>query len=323
MKPYMRPEILKTLEKQIHSPDFVRPWLDRFYEPEEIDILVRFNEAARVHKSVETDWIVDVKILERLLKRGVLKRNKMGAPVPADFHTRYDIWAVFEGFKDLPEEIRNRLNKWELDAYIRRHKADVETLAAGNIPKPDRVIPRYLLLDETLAVLDEADQFYLWPCNCRSMIQACTKPVYVCIRFENSQGQGYEISREKAKQIVRDANKSGLMQSGELGRDEKGKLTGAVCNCCPDCCFPHLLAKERGVEKLWPVSRYLAKLDGESCNACGLCAKRCPFHAFGFDRKKEKANRLSFDPDHCRGCGLCAETCPGEAIRMEEIDSLY
>ena len=319
----MRPEILKTLEKQIDSPGFVRPWLDRFYEPEEIDILVRFNEAGRVHKSVETDWIVDVKILERLLKRGVLKRNKMGNPVPADFHTRYDIWTVFEGFKDLPEEIRNQLNQWELDAYIRRHKADVDTLVSGSIPGPDRVIPRYLLLDETHAVLDEADQFYLWPCNCRSMIQACSKPVYACIRFENSQGQGYEISREKAKQIVRDANKKGLMQSGELGRDEKGKLTGAVCNCCPDCCFPHLLAKERGVEKLWPVSRYLARLVEENCNTCGLCAKRCPFHAFGFDRKKEKKSRLSFDPDQCRGCGLCAETCPGEAIRMESIDSLY
>ncbi len=150
------------------------------------------------------------------------------------------------------------------------------------------------------------------------MINGCRKPVYTCLRFDNSQGQGYEISRERAKQIVARANKKGLMQSGELGCDDKGRLMGAICNCCPDCCFPHLLAREKQVEKIWPLSRYLARWHEPDCSFCGLCAKRCPFNAFTYDRQIVKKNeRLVFCEDLCRGCGLCAVSCPDNAIEME------
>ncbi len=317
----MEDDTLKNLQTYVKAPDFIRPWLDRFYDPFEISIIETLIERPMGAASLRSVMNLDKKALERFFLRGILLKDEGGNLAPADFHVRYDIWALFEGFKDLPDAIRNSLNQWELENYIRSHEKDVEQIRQTGKMDPLKVIPRYLLLEEAYDVLDEAAHVYLWPCNCRSMIKACKKPVYTCLRFDNSQGQGYEISREKAREIVKEANKKGLMQSGELGWDKNGNLEGAICNCCPDCCFPHLLARDLKAEKIWPKSRYSAEWIQDACSFCGVCAKRCPFQAFEYDKKKDdKKARLTFFKDRCRGCGLCAVTCPETAIEMKKIN---
>ena len=310
----------KPFSDIIKAPGFIVPWLDRFYEPAEIRLLEKFVHPLPRDLFQQTPG-VDPDKINRLFLRRVFIENQNKDIEPAGFHARYDIWALFEGFKDIPDKIRDALNRWELDHYIRTHEKAVDRIRQTGSPDP--FTPRYLLLDETFDVLDEAERIYLWPCNCRSMINACKKPVYTCLRFDNGQGQGFEISKEKAKEIVLFSNKKGLMQSGELWQDSRGRLKGAVCNCCPDCCFPHLLAREIKAEKLWPQSRYIADWKEEKCSYCGLCAKRCPFHAFHHDPSKEnKKDRIRFSGTLCRGCGLCAVTCPTEAVRMKKIKEI-
>lgn len=316
----MKDNTLKNLQKYVKAPGFILTWLDRFYEPFEISIIETLSQQPMGAASLQNVMNLDEKALERFFLRGILLKDKSGNLVPADFHARYDIWALFEGFKDLPDAIRDSLNQWELDHYIRSHEKDVEQIRQTSRLDPEKNIPRYLLLEETYDVLDEVAHVYLWPCNCRSMMQACKKLIYTCLRFDNSQGQGYEISREKAKEIVKTANKKGLMQSGELGRDKDGNFTGAICNCCPDCCFPHLLARDLKAEKIWPKSRYTVEWIQDACSFCGLCAKRCPFKAFVYDKKiEDKQTRLTFSRELCRGCGLCAVTCPTNAIEMNAL----
>lgn len=310
---------LEKFSKIIEAPGFLMPWLNRFYESHEIDLLQAIKcqwtpteTIARYLKQPPTP-----EKLKRSWKRGALDRNEDGDYKSANFHTRYEIWALFEGFKDLPDEIQQQLNEWELAYYFQSHGGDLAQVKNSGDPDTVSGAPRYLLLDEALEVLQEAEHIYLWPCNCRAMIQACNKPIYTCIRFENNRDIGFEISREKAGQIIRDANLKGLMQSGELGRDSTGKLTGAICNCCPDCCFPQLLAKAKNADKIWPFSRYVADYDEDPCTLCGLCSKRCPFGTFQFQNKtKTKYARLSFIAELCRGCGLCATGCPAGAIEM-------
>ena len=316
----MKDNDLEELGGFVKAPEFVKPWLDRFYEPIEVRIIRDIKHNPMDEKMLQKVMELSHDTMDRFFKRGVLSKNKEGNLIPGDFHARYDIWALFEGFKDIPDDIRNRLNRWELDHYIKSQEKNVAHIRKTGQPDPSRVIPRYLLLDEVFDVLDEVERISLWPCNCRSMINACNKPVYTCLRFDNSQGQGFEISREKAKEIVVQSNKKGLMQSGELGRDPHGKLLGAICNCCPECCFPHLLAYETGAEKLWPLSRYIAHWLEQDCSFCGVCAKRCPFQAFSYDKqKKNKSARLTFCDDLCRGCGLCTVTCPEKAIEMKRV----
>jgi len=313
---------LKEFGRVVAAPEFILPWLDRFYEPIEIKIIKKVCRDSTDEKTIQDVFKLSLDSMGRLFKRCVIDKDKNGKLIPENFHARYDIWALFEGFKDIPDDIRIQLNRWELDHYICSHKKDLARLRKTGEPDPSVVTPRYLLLDEAFKVLDQVERVYLWPCNCRSMVNGCSKPVYTCLRFDNSQGQGFEISREKAKQIVVQSNKKGLMQSGELGWDTHGRLMGAICNCCPDCCFPHLLAREKKAEKIWPLSHYIAAWSKEKCSFCGLCAKRCPFQAFKYDKQKDnKQERLAFDKEVCRGCGLCAVTCPEKAIEMERINA--
>lgn len=304
-------------------PVFLEPWITRFYTPFEINLLttldggpITVDEACEKLGSDCTDFILD-----RAWRRGVVCRLKDGRLAPESFHVRFESWALFEGWQDLPQDIKEQLNRWELDFYLDNHHDMVARLKAGNQRPAEKICPEYLLLDEVARLFDRIPRFYLWPCNCRAMIRGCSQSQLTCIRFSNHRGIGWEISRERALSIVRDANRQGLMQSAELAVDSQGRFDGALCNCCNDCCFPHQLAREFEAQKIWPLSRCLAKLASEACNGCGRCVHRCPFDAIS--QKNKKKGELPappvIDTPRCRGCGVCATGCPQEAIRMKKI----
>jgi Pyruvate/2-oxoacid:ferredoxin oxidoreductase delta subunit len=252
-----------------------------------------------------------------------VKRLADGRLAKERFHVRFESWALFEGWQDLPDEIRSRLNRWELDDYLNRHGDTVDRLKTGQPRPAGTICPEYLLLGEVKSLFDRIPHFYLWPCNCRAMIGGCRHNRLTCIRFSNDRDIGWEISRERALSIVHEANRQGLMQSAELAVDDQERFDGALCNCCNDCCFPHQLAKEREAEKIWPLSRYLAILDSDPCNGCGRCLNRCPFNAI-HQEKKIKGRPAPIpvvDSHRCRGCGVCATGCPQAAIDMHKVDT--
>ena len=304
-------------------PAFLEPWITRFYTPLEIELLTILNgktitaDEARQkigHESNDS-------FLERAWRRGVIRRLDDGRIVPADFHARFESWALFEGWQDLPEDIKHQLNQWELAHYIARHRETVELLKSGRPRPAAEVCPEYLLLDEVARLFHRIPHFYLWPCNCRAMIRGCNQSQMTCIRFSNARGIGWEISRERALSVVKAANRQGLMQSTELAVDSQGRLDGALCNCCNDCCFPHQISRSLAAEKIWPLSRYTAKVLPEPCNGCGRCVRRCPFNAISQVKKEKGMPPRSpiIETRLCRGCGVCATGCPQEAIRMQKI----
>jgi heterodisulfide reductase subunit A len=54
----------------------------------------------------------------------------------------------------------------------------------------------------------------------------------------------------------------------------------------------------------------VADIDLTACNRCGLCSKRCPYHAIRLDAEDNPAVIKAL----CKGCGLCAADCPQECI---------
>ena len=184
---------LNRLASCVGAPKFLLPWLDRFFEPGEIDLVLQLADrpatAAEIVKrfrgtkeNKKSATEVNT-MLDRAFRRGTLNRRADKRYEPADFHARYEIWALFEGWQDIPAKVRERLNKWEMAAYTKKHLRDI-TAVRKSKRDPAVVCPEYVLLKEAEALLEKVDHVYLWPCNCRAMVAGCQKPVTTCLRFQ-------------------------------------------------------------------------------------------------------------------------------------------
>ena len=312
-------------------PGFLKGWIDRFFEDIEIELVMHLANKPSTRKEInltfsqrlESEFSNDSSDLAtRAYRKGIINRREDNRFEPADFHARFDKWAMFEGWKDIPDNIRKQLIAWELAYYEKVHSDQISMLKKGQPREQSLIYPEYILPLEAEALLDRAMHIYLMPCNCRSMMNKCTQSLYTCLRFENDRGVGWEISKSRAKKIVSLANTNGLMQSGEVAITDNGGIRGAICNCCADCCYPHRLAERLNAQKLWPLSRYVARYLKDRCIACGRCARRCPFQAFTSQKSrgsKAQSKTIQFNEDLCRGCGVCSTGCPEDAIEMAAI----
>ena len=98
-----------------------------------------------------------------------------------------------------------------------------------------------------------------------------------------------------------------------------GSYVGGICNCdYPDC----IAIRNRidyGIETNMLKSHYVAKINYDLCNGCGVCVQRCQFGAIKFEVTTDKTN---IDQIKCYGCGLCETGCPTEAIELIDRESL-
>ena len=290
----------------VGAPDFVAPWLDRFYDEGDVELLLA---AAGGGGAAALDAAGAAR-LERAVRRAVLDAGEAGAYAPASFHGRLEIWAMFEGWKDVPLAVHRRLADWDVEYYAAKIRPGVQSVRDGRPDDSYEARYAYVLLDEAEAVVSAQERVYLWPCDCRAIVSRCRKPMNVCLRFVNDRGLGWEISRERAVEILRQTDKAGLMHTADL-RERPGGTT-SVCNCCTDCCYPHLAAERLQTGDVWPLRRHVAAIDMDLCKACGRCGLRCPFEAIVC----RGDGRPVFDAGLCRGCGLCATGCSSDAIAM-------
>jgi H+/Na+-translocating ferredoxin:NAD+ oxidoreductase subunit B len=153
-------------------------------------------------------------------------------------------------------------------------------------------------------------------CVCRKesrlLGQACDYPLETCLSFGAAAeyyietGIGREVSVEEAIEILRDADRAGLIHAGT-----NTKHLSNICNCCPCCCASMKGITQRGHDK----HRYLnalfeAVVDEDACTGCEECTDRCPVGAMEFD------GTARADRDSCLGCGLCAGVCAEGAITI-------
>ena len=113
--------------------------------------------------------------------------------------------------------------------------------------------------------------------------------------------------------ILRATDKAGLMHTADVQDDVAD--TSSICNCCTDCCYPHLASARLEASDVWPVRRHVARIDMDLCKSCGRCGLRCPFEAIVCD----SGGRPQYDPALCRGCGLCATGCSADAIELRPL----
>ena len=293
---------VRAVAALIGAPDLILPWLDRFYDADDADLLLAAGGGSLLGASEER--------LARAVRRAVLDVDDTGVHSPADFHERLEIWAMFEGWKDVPLAIHRELADWDVDSYAEKIREDVEAVRDGHPGDSYEARYSYVLLDEAEAIVAAQDRVYLWPCDCRSIVSKCRKLKDVCLRFSNDRGLGWEISRERAVAILRATDKAGLMHTADV-QDDVAR-TSSICNCCTDCCYPHLASERLEAREVWPVRRHVAHIDMDLCKNCGRCGLRCPFEAIVCSSD----GRPAFDAGLCRGCGLCATGCSADAIGL-------
>ncbi len=271
-------------------------------------------------------------LLRRAYSRCVVDKVEEGGRVAyaaGTFYNRLDHFAKYENWDDIPAADRRAIDRRFLDEFIALHRPAIERKMRGLevecAPPNDTV----LLLPEVEEMLDAATVIALQPCDCRRLGQFCGRPVGTCLNLDDSaraildRGHGRPLDREEAKELVRWADRQGLMHTADGAWRAHG--LHAICNCCACDCYPFRAAQQVGSKGVWPRSRWVAAYDAADCTMCGACVRRCHFGAFYHDGTtalaggKEKAT-VRFDAARCWGCGLCANTCPSGAVVMVCLD---
>jgi len=114
-----------------------------------------------------------------------------------------------------------------------------------------------------------------------------------------------------------------VVLSGKGGTG-KTSLTAAFAHLCRDkvlCDLDvdapdlHILLDPRPLRREDFVSGHEARIDPETCTACGLCRDACRFNAIR-PVPGETAGVPAVDPLRCEGCKVCATVCPAGAVEF-------
>jgi ferredoxin len=329
-----------------------RPYLSLIVDEQEMALIVVMQgqplTVEQVADRLGLQHDAAASFLERCYARCIVDRplKAGGIPIPVyspgDFYGRLDHFAKFENWDDIPAVARSTIDRRFLREFIAKHRPTVERkmqhLEADNALPNDTI----LLLSEVEEMIGAATDIVVQPCDCRRLAQNCDRPVETCIWLDEGarksldRGFGRPLTREEAVELVRWADRKGLMHTGDSEWRARG--LHAICNCCACDCYPFRAAQELGSKGVWPRSRYIAAYDAERCNRCGACVKRCHFAAFYHpqvtghpdatgslatpatgERGDTVKQEVRFDPERCWGCGLCANGCPSGAIVMEML----
>lgn len=93
-----------------------------------------------------------------------------------------------------------------------------------------------------------------------------------------------------------------------------------ICNCCA-CCCELMLGVQAGYHDGVGKTPFLAQVDEEVCNGCGLCIPACNVNAIVVEASEEAMPSRTGAQIHelaCLGCGACLPVCKRKALSLVE-----
>ncbi|MHB8916949.1 MAG: 4Fe-4S dicluster domain-containing protein [Desulfocucumaceae bacterium] len=298
--------------------------LKLLFRPDEVELAVlldfKLKKAGEVAQRAGISVEDALKKLEAMTDRGaVLAKNVDGEMAYALLSTypglyEYPFWA------DLDAQTQQRLAQLWQAYYMKAMAAELasanppwrrvlpaeEALPQGFEIFPFEVASQMLAGTETIAVAN---------CVCRIITGNCDKPLDVCLAFDGAarflveRGMARMISLEEAREVLKRAEKAGLVHTGTNNAD---RLMGFMCNCCSCCCHFLRLITEHNYADGLARSSYRASINQTDCTGCGVCAgERCPMKAVTVE-----GETAALKAEKCIGCGLCVSTCPTGAITL-------
>lgn len=199
---------------------------------------------------------------------------------------------------------------------VRQEIEDSVKKAGGS----SQVVP----LQDALKVLELCSPIGLIDCICRKMARATDERSdreYTCMGMgvgmlkwerwpERYKGGVKLVTVEEGQEWTRKLNKRGFVAILMLFG---APYIGGFCMCdYPDCEQIRMAVDH---DLLLTKGHYVAQIDYDKCNGCGICAQRCQFGAVKMEITINKAN---IDHFKCFGCGLCETGCNRSAIELLE-----
>jgi len=299
---------LENFIKRFQVPKVAYPFINKIFTQEEIDFVDKMDKHIFVKQDVEKIISSNADAFVRnCYRRGIISfadevtnTYKIG-----DFYSRLDIFSISEQevYRSIPKEEQISIDAWYFETYYNGLNPNLNVR-----PTEDEILP----LNKVLEFIEVQDRpVYLNYCDCRSLGGECGKPTKTCITYRNGinsfahRGLSEKIDKERAKEIVENADKRGLMHTVN---------SSGICNCCGDCCYLFRSQAKRNSIGFWPKTNQIIDFDPEKCIKCGACIKRCQFNVF------TKVDGQIIDFSKCVGCGICVNSCPTKALELKERD---
>lgn len=265
-------------------------------------------------------------ILEGLSQRGLLFSGKtddgetgyalqqVGFSFPQTYFWKGEDTTHARNMASLVAKYFNR--KVTQEAYASETKA-FRYIPVGKTIEPElQAVYPYHMME---SVIQQATVFAVCHCSCRMVARlrgmSCEHPTEVCMKFDEvaqyviDRKLGREITREKAREIIRQSEEAGLVHfvDNAIG-DIKHN-----CNCCGCACWNVGSIKRRKIPRDMLMATYFIRdTDEEECTGCGECVEVCPVDAIQME-----GDLPMVDEDWCIGCGVCVVKCPAEAAKLK------
>jgi NAD-dependent dihydropyrimidine dehydrogenase PreA subunit len=219
------------------------------------------------------------------------------------------------------------------ETEITQKNYDIVMQAFKNAPAIDRVVPveeqievqqeLVMPVEELNKLVDKFDTIGVSYCYCRHRKDLLGDPCKMdaprqnCIslgrsaKFAIDHDFAKQISKKKAKKILKEAEDLGLVHKTFHIRGDPEMEELAICNCCK-CCCGNFQSYYNGTSPTHTLTSYISELDKDKCIGCGMCVEKCPMESIEL-----KDTIAELNPDKCIGCGVCAYHCPENAIILK------
>ena len=266
--------------------------------------------------------------LDKMARKGIVFKERKGD------ETVYRLLPIIVGWAETPfwpgpgkdsrqKKLAPLWDKYWSDVAL-DEIGDRNTPIMRTLPEKDAISEAQVMpYEDAVELVKARDYHVVGHCPCRIIARlsgkGCKHSLENCLHFGSmgrymvEQGFGRRLSVDETLQILKKANREGLVHVVE---NHSGRLN-VLCNCCDDCCIWFRSIYEAKHPNTLAKSNYYAEVDTEKCVACGICAIRCPMRAISVKRNKESAK---VDKNRCIGCGVCYPTCAGDAINLAKRD---
>ena len=265
----------------------------------------------------------DPKVIEPMLiemgKKGLIMNvNRNGENTFMLLHFVVGIWEY--QVNRLTKELIKDFNEYVPYLVKNQYKNKTQQLRVVPVAKSVNTELNIMDYEQVENIIKSQSKILVAPCICRKehtiMGNGCDKESEACLVFGGgayiyeSRGIGRTISQEEALDIVKEAEKQGL-----VAQPSNAKKPLNICLCCDCCC--QILKNIRDFEAPAKIvsSNFQAYVDADECTGCFACREICPMNAIDTDEEEDIA---LVNTDRCIGCGLCVTVCEFDAMSLKD-----